>query len=471
MTLFRGLAVVGLLLGGAGGVVSAAPLDLAACVQRALTHNPGVQEAQDGATAATLRHEVALSEYNLKVTPSVDGGIQGANETNQRYHVLFSRKLLATGTELSLTGGTSVFSSVPQLSVPYFTETRVALAQPIFQGRTQLENRDRIDDALRRIASSRNALGTAREELALRVVQGYYDVVGAGELVAVAESSLDRVEELREIAEAKLGLGSISKMDVFRAEIHAARLKNALVQQRARREEGLDALKMLLGIDPRLNLEIDPRIQGPAPSRLVGADPVETALERRLEVIEARQQATDAERKLVLARQRLWPAVFLTGFYARQGLGDTFDDSLGLERDEWTVGLRSTVGLDRTAEHVAVAEAELALRGSERQFRRVRDEVVKEVREAVRLLERSRAERNLAEEIAGHADHQAELARFRYDKGITNNFDLVQAEESRTEAKSAFVLATIHEAVAAANVRRAAGTLVEAFGGKADAGN
>ncbi|MGH7336303.1 MAG: TolC family protein, partial [Myxococcota bacterium] len=450
-------------------VAFAEPLDLAACVRRALAQNPAVQDAQDSATSATLVREVALADYNLKAVPSVDGGLMGSNETNQRYEMLFSRKLLATGTEVLLTGGTRVFSSVPQVSIPYLTETRVGISQPLFQGRSRLENRERIDDAERRIAASEHALASAREDLALQVVRGFYDVVGASELVGVAGKSLERVEELGEIARAKLSLGSVSKMDVFRTDLHAARIRNAVVQQTARVDAGLDALKMLLGIDPRVKLEIDARLQGPSAVDLAGEDLVEKALERRHEVVEAREQVTDTERKLLLARQRLWPAVSLAGFYARQGLGDTFDDSLVLDRDEWTIGLRSTVPLDRTAERVALAEAELDLRGKERQYRRVRDEVVREVRQAQRQLERAHAELALAAEIADHAEQQAELARFRYEKGITNNFDLVQAEEQRTEAKSAYVLAAIEETLSAALVRRAAGALEDAFGGSGGA--
>jgi outer membrane protein TolC len=447
----------------------AEPLDLAACVRLALSGNPAVQDASDASTAASLRHEAALADYHLKLVPSIGGGLQGSNQTNQRFQLLLSRKLLPTGTEISLSGGTSVFSSVPQLAVPYFTEARISVAQPLLQGRSRLENRERLDEALRRMAAAEHALESARQDLALQVVRGYYDVVAALELVRVAEKSLERVRELREIAQAKLSLGAVSKMDVFRAELHAARIENALVEQNARRDSSLDALKLLLGLDPRVRLEIEPRLQGPAPSELAGEDLVETALERRIEVAEARSQVADAERRVLLARYRMWPAVFLTGLYARQGLGSGFGESFRLDRDEWGLGLRSTLPLDRTVEQVGLAEAELELRGAERQYRRVRDQVVRDVREALRQLSRARAERALAAEVLAHAEQQADLARFRYDRGVTDNFDLVQAEEELTEAKTRQVLSAIQEALAAAAVRRAAGTLVEAFAAGAGA--
>jgi len=89
---------------------------------------------------------------------------------------------------------------------------------------------------------------------------------------------------------------------------------------------------------------------------------------------------------------------------------------------------------------------------------------VRQVREAWRQLERARAERTLALEIVAQTAQQTELARFRYEKGVTDNFDLVQAETDLAEASSASVLAAIGEVLAAADVHHAAGTLAETFG-------
>jgi len=190
----------------------------------------------------------------------------------------------------------------------------------------------------------------------------------------------------------------------------------------------------------------------------------ETALQWRIELAEAEDQVKDAERRLLLARYRVWPGMDLIGSYAQQGFGSSFADSVRLNRDEWGVGLRSIVPLTRTAERAAVAEAEITLRARERRYNFARGEIVRQVREAARQLERARAEQTLAAEIADQADQQAELARFRYEKGLTDNFDLVQAEEQRADAKGGAVLAAIDEVIAAAAVHRAVGTLSEKLG-------
>ena len=457
----------------------AEPLDLTACVRLALAHNPDVQDAVDATLSAVLGRDVPLADYHFKAVPSVSGGLQGNNNTNQRYDLELSRKLMLTGTQIGLTGGTSVFSSVPQSSVPYLTETRVTLTQPLWQGRSRLENGERLDDADRRIGAAKHTLAGAREDLVLQVARGFYDVVRAVELVHVAESSLDRVSQLDQAARAKLSIGAVSKMDVFRTELQATRLKNALVEQQARRETAIDQLRGLLGVTADVPLEIDARLagiaadaSGSAPAQRLELAPapgarleqtVEQALARRDEVAEAQEQVRDAERKALLARYKIWPAINLVGSYARQGIGNDLEESSHLKRTEWLLGLSSTTPLDRTEERVAASQAEIVLRGRERRYRAVREQTIRQARDAWRQLERARAARTLAADIVEQAEKQAELARFRYEKGVTDNFDLVQAESERAEARSGRVLAAIEEILAAAQVRRAEGTLGEAF--------
>ena len=462
---------------------NAEPLDLTACVRLALAHNPDIQDSADSAVSAVLGRDVPLADYHFKLVPSVSGGLQGGNNTNQQYQAELSRKLLLTGTEIGVKGGTSVYSSVPQTSVPYLTEARFTLSQPLWQGRSRLENSDRIDDADRRIAAAKHALEGAREDLMLQVTHGFYDVVRAEELVRVATLSLDRVSQLDQIARAKLGIGAVSKMDVFRTELHTTRLKNALVEQQARREAALDQLRGLIGLPPDVPLEIDtvgdvlnlgdlreekvtrvknvPDLAPPPGVRV--EETVDDALGRRSELAEAREQVADAERKALLAHYKIWPAVNLIGSYAQIGTGNNFEESSHLGRTEWLVGVSSTTPLDRTEERVTAAQAEITLRGRERRYRAMRDQVIRQVRDAWRQLERARAERTLAAEIVEQTEKQTELARFRYEKGVTDNFDLVQAETELAEARSGQVLAAIDEVLSAAQLRRVAETLGEAF--------
>ncbi len=153
----------------------------------------------------------------------------------------------------------------------------------------------------------------------------------------------------------------------------------------------------------------------------------------------------------------------LVGSYAQIGTGNNFEESSHLGRTEWLVGVSSTTPLDRTDERVAASQAEIALRGRERRYRALREQVIRQVRDAWRQLDRARAERTLAAEIVAQTEKQTELARFRYEKGVTDNFDLVQAETELTEARSGQVLAAIDEVLSAAQLRRVAGTLGDAF--------
>lgn len=463
--LFRRLGGIGWLVLAVllPGLCDAATLDLAACVKMALARNPQILDAIDAEQSARLTLEVAEMEYDLQVTPTIDGGVQGNNTTNQNFEVLLRRKFLPTGTQVDLKGSSRVFSTVPQVSVPYFSEARITVAQPLFQGWTAIENRSGLDEAERRVISAEHAIEVAREETVFQIVRAYYEVVRAEQLLEVARRSLGRVRDLEKAAEARLELGKVSKMDVYRAELQEARVQNTLADQEARRASALDNLKLLLGLDPRIELDVDPRLQGPTVTDLKDVNLEDQANTQRAEVREARSDVEDSERKLVLAKYGLWPSVDLVGYYAQQGFGDSFEDSFNLDRTEWNVGFRSSVPLDRTVQNAALTEAEITLRSRERHFRQLRGQVAAQVRQAVRQLDRSQAESDLAARVAEQAAQQEQLARYRYEKGLTDNFDLVQAEEQLTEARAAKILAAIDSALAAAAVRRSTGTLTAAF--------
>jgi len=455
-------SLLGVLLARQGA--SAEPLDLTACVKLALRGNPQVQDATDVSDSAALAKQLALAEYHLKIVPAVDGGLRGGNTTNQSYGLLFSQKLLATGATVEVNGGTNVYSTVPQVSVPYATQARATLLQPLFQGWSHAERYEHLDDADRRVAAAVHASSAAREDIALGVVRTFYDVVRAGELRAIADRSLKQTAELENAARAKLEIGGASKMDVYRVELQTARIKATVVDQTAKHDASLDDLKALLGIDPRVRIEIDSRVQGPVVADMSEAEAIELAAAKRVEVIEAHDQVVDAERKLWLAKRHLLPEVDFATSYARIGTGNSFDDSLNLNRPEWTVGLRSSFPLDRTPEKVALSEAEIALRGQERRYRVLRDDVAREVRQAMRQLRSATAQVELAAEVAGQADQQAELAHERYAKGVTDNFDLVQAEAQLAEARGSQVLAAIDQVAAGAVLLHTTGELVAAFG-------
>ena len=161
------------------GAARAAQVDLAGCVKLALARNPQILDAIDAELSARLTLEVAEVEYDLQVTPTIDGGLQGSNTTNQNFELLLRRKFLPTGTQVDVKGSSRVFSTVPQVSVPYFSEARVTVAQPLLQGWTAIENRSGLDEAERRLGSSEHAIEVAREETVFQIVRAYYEVVRA----------------------------------------------------------------------------------------------------------------------------------------------------------------------------------------------------------------------------------------------------------------------------------------------------
>ena len=87
------------------------------------------------------------------------------------------------------------------------------------------------------------------------------------------------------------------------------------------------------------------------------------------------------------------------------------------------------------------------------------EQVESEVRAAVRELDRIRKSIDLQKQSVEIAEQQRRLATLRYDRGLASNFDVVDAEGSLVQAKSALVTLLASHQVARLDLLRVTGGL------------
>src|SRR5262249_34766065 len=174
------------------------------------------------------------------------------------------------------------------------------------------------------------AYALARQRLAVQVAAAFYNVVAQRQLLAVSRQSLKRGENLRKASEARLKVGLVSKLDVFRADLQASQTQEALVRSEAGLGTPLEQFRGLLGLPPSDNVEPE---AVSLPETVEGeTEPLEIlvgrALENRIELREARDQVDDARRTASLARQNLLPQLDVNVGLSRSGFGPTYHDAI-----------------------------------------------------------------------------------------------------------------------------------------------
>jgi outer membrane protein TolC len=278
----------------------------------------------------------------------------------------------------------------------------------------------------------------------------------------VARQSLKRGESLLEASEARLQVGLVSKLDVFRAELQASQAQEAMVRAEASLEDALETFRSTLGLAATEPLEPE-AVELPDIAVTEPLEPIEVLVARgqkaRIDLAESRDQVQDARRTASLARQNLLPQLDVNFALSQYGLGTTFSSAWKTGDRRFSVFLSSSYPLERSSASANRAEAEMALTARQRSLRQQELQIELEVRSAARDLERLAKSIELQKKAVDIAEQQRELATLRYQRGLASNFDVVDAEGSLVVARSALVgLLTSHR-IARYELLRATGSL------------
>jgi len=431
-------------------------VSLARAVELALEGNFGLLSAVDQLEAARLRETAARSQFYPRLTPTYRRG----EADDHSLDVQASQALPWSGAALSASGA---FNAVPGADPLLRRSSTLTLrfTQPLLRGFGPTATYFDLVNSRRGREGQERALDQARQQLAVEVVEAFYQVIRQRQLLEVSRGSLERSQQLLASSEARVRVGLASRLDVLRAQLEAAQAQEGMVAAQAALETGLERFRVLLGCPPTDPLEPE------AVTLREGADaplePLEVLLgraaEHRSELHESRDQIRDAERQLALARQTLLPRLDFNVELGRVGLGPSFSDSWRNGSQRVTVFLSTSYPLQRSAERSQKAVSELEAASRRRSHRQREYLVEAEVRAAVRALERLRKSIELQRQAVELARQQRRLATLRYQRGLESNFDVVDAERRQVLARSALVSLLADYQVGRAQLARATGTL------------
>jgi outer membrane protein TolC len=430
-------------------------ISLAQAVAIALDRNFGILTAGDNVAAAKQRESASRSQFYPTLTP------QYLRSTDEQALALdASQRLPWTGGKLSAIGAVRS-NTTSEIGPSRVTDLRLLFTQPLLRGFGPTPTQFDLVNSQRARQTQERALDLGRQRLAVQVAAAFYQIVQQRQLLAVAEQSLKRSEGLRRASEARLEVGLVSKLDVFRAQLQASQAEDAMVRAQAGLEDALERFRVLLGLPPTDATEPeavtlpDPSEDAPEPVEVL----VPRALANRVELEEIRDQVTDARRTATLTRQALLPQLDLNLALTRGGLGNSFGDSFRAADRGFSFFLTTSYPLSRGTAVAAKTTAEIELQGRLRAVDQRRLEVESEVRSAVREMDRIRKSVELQGKAVEVAEQQLRLATLRYERGLASNFDVVDAEGRLIESRTALVGLRTSYQVARIELLRVTGTL------------
>ena len=329
-------------------------------------------------------------------------------------------------------------------------QSGVAVNAPVFD----LTLWRRYKSSLIAIDASRAQETTAREESVMLVVSQYLGCQRAGADVAAAQSRVDLAQAFYDQSADLQKNGVGTGIDTLRGNVQLQNEKQRLIMARTDLETSLYGLARLLNIYPHRPIEIADQVSF--------FDTPEIALDQTLEKAyatrpEMRALHSQEERAALAARtaadQRL-PKVEFSGFWVEQGLAP--DSIIPVYQYQGSVIFPLFTGGRIQAER---AQADLAIRQLQQRETDLRNRIALQVKTAVAQVAAARNEVTVANLGIQLAREEVTQARDRFQAGVTNNIEVITAQDELARASDNQIGALYSYNQARASLAYAAGQM------------
>ena len=308
----------------------------------------------------------------------------------------------------------------------------------------------------------------------LQVTLAYWDLVFAIENKKVKDQSLEVAVRLLEDTRRKLDRGLAARIDVTQAEAGIASQQEGILTAEAAVLSAGDRLKRL--VDPSLLREevllvpVDaPRVQGVDLDEKHAVDQgMEEALARRPEIRQLRTQLLSQEASIVQAQNNLLPKLDLVGGGGVNGTDGTFStsnrDLRGGDFYNWSVLLSFEYALERSSARGTLNRAELEKRRFLLQARNLENQVLVEVRDAVRSIktDEKRIEATRRARILSQEQLDGEISRNEH--GLSTTYRVLDVQKDLVQARTNELKALIDYHLDESRLHRVTGVLLEKNG-------
>ncbi len=411
---------------------SGTALTLEQAIARATSNQPLIRQAQAAVEAARARIGQARSVFypNLQASASYN-----------RIEPLQSASF-----DLGALGSFS-FTLLPEDN----WDVHLGASQLIFQFGKQGAQVKLAESGLN---AARIGLDQIKQSLAFQAVQGFYTLLFAREQLKILAEQMENLEQHLKIVQEKMDAGSATRLEVLATQFRIGGLQSERLDAQSRYEQQASAMKLLLGLDPEAELQLEGSLQpgrtAPEPRSLAAA-----ALEKRPE----RQQALEGENAALLGR-RLAASAYLPTLLAHGSIGykNGLLPDINTLTFNWLAGVQMNVPIfDGLLTARQVQEAEQKLQAAKANTAAVERTIVTQVRQALEeLVTRQRQVETSLQQLQ-QAQAMLQIAKTQYEIGVTTNLEYLDAQASLQAATLTNLSASYRELLSEYALLQAAG--------------
>jgi outer membrane protein len=410
-------------------------LSLSEAVERALAQNPDVQIANLQMAASQQDRKIARSALLPQASLNADDTIRRIN-----VETLIGHQIPAFG----------------QVSGPFQAiAAGAAFSAPIFDLQLWKQYRAARD----RVESSRADAQTRREQTSLLVVSEYLGALRAMASVDASKSRVNLAKALLDQAKALHQAGIATRVDEVRAEVKVRQEEQALIVAQTDVQTALFALARLLNLPP--NQEIQVSDTGPfSETAEIPADAtIETAIRSRPELAAAAFRKGTAESERSAAGAGSLPSLRFQGMWGEAG--HNLPGMIPAYTYEVSLSVPLFTGGRLSAER---RRAQIRVDQAAQQEADTSNRIAEQVKSSLAEWKAAGNEVKVANDALRLAREELDLARGRFAAGVTDNIEVISAQDSLARTNKNQIAALYRFNEARAMLARALGRVEETFG-------
>jgi len=426
-------------------------LTLEEAINLALRTNRNLLNSASGVESQRLSLSSAESEFDLKIFPSASAGLSDDTET--------------VGTGISLgkkfrTGIKTLLSPQVQKADEYSCEISISLEIPLLRDFGKEKNLDKIRRSQFSLRTAKRSFYQTQVNTVLDTVSAVYDIIKQKELVRLYESQVRDLKGHAKTAKVREKVGLATPLDIYRAEIRLKDVEDSLTLARENLRNAKDRLNLILAI----SMEKTTDVSAPMEFEKINTslkEATEIALKNRVELEHAEDEVREARRKSDIAKHDILPRLNLEMNYERYAYSEDIDKSMRLDEDRWSINLVSNTDFARTSEKANYQQSLIHFRTSRLNLEAKQDEIKRDVRRQTEALRKSEERIKIRKEQIKQAEGKLALAKVKFNHGMADNFDIIEAETELRKARVNLLSVETDYIVGIYRMRAVLGTLIE----------
>jgi outer membrane protein TolC len=364
-------------------------------------------------------------------------------------HVSASANQSAAQIDLAAEGFRFNFAGIPKVVGPVgIWQSQVSLSQSLFD----FNAIERTRGASANLQASQFAYKDARDIVVLAAGNAYLEALSGDARVETEQAQVVTAQAVYERSVDQQKAGVSPAIDALRARVELQSQQQQLIVAKNNYAKEKLSLARVIGLPPGQEFTLTDK----APYEPLAAMGVEQALQRaytsRSDYMAAAQQLRAAEYLRRAATAEHYPALSIAGDYGDAGIRP--GSSHGVFQAGITLDIPIFAG-GKT--HGEVLQAEAALRQTRQQLENLRGQIDQEVRTALLDLASAAEQVEVARSTVDLANQTLTQSRDRFAAGVTDNLEVVQAQESLASANESYISSLYAHNLAKVELARAIG--------------